>query len=171
MGRQGNRDLWGKPNFRIYDAPMSAVDIESLSEFKRDIVGTFVETMKEADPGTPFAKFGAPSTSDEDIDMIWRVYVIPELLKQDSVMPIEELPFDIDPVKQEFIRNYSDYLALKKLGISDSGMSQEDFDRAAQELLVESPAKTLTILLEKSTKLTTCLKQQANSLVSSLMRI
>ena len=132
-----------KPNFRIYDAPMSAVDIESLSEFKRDIVGTFVEAMKEADPGTPFAKFGAPSTSDEDIDMIWRVYVIPELLKQDSVMPIEELPFDVDPVKQEFIRNYSDYLALKKLGISDSGMSQDDFDRAAQELLVESPAKNL----------------------------
>jgi len=132
-----------KPNFKIYDAPMSAVDIESLSEFKRDIVGTFIEAMKEAEPGTPFAQYSATSSSDEDIDMIWRVYVIPELLKQDSVMPMEELPFDVDPVKQEFIRNYSDYLALKKLGISDTGMSQEDFDRAAQELLVESPAKNL----------------------------
>lgn len=132
-----------KPNFKIYDAPMSAVDIESLSEFKRDIVGTFIEAMKETEPGTPFAKYSAASSSDEDIDMIWRVYVIPELLKQDSVMPKEELPFDVDPVKKEFVRNYSDYLALKKLGISDTGMSQEDFERAAQELLVESPLQNL----------------------------
>ena len=142
----GNKEaqIFGeKPNFKIYDAPMSAVDIESLSEFKRDIVGTFIEAMKEADPGTPFVKYSSPSSSDEDIDMIWRVYVIPELLKQDSAMPMEELPFDVDPIKQEFIRNYSDYLALRKLGVSDTGMSQEDFEKAAQELLVESPLKNL----------------------------
>lgn len=125
-----------KPTFKIWDAPMSRLDIENLAANKRTIVGTFIDETKKLDPNSPFAQFDPATMSDSDVDMLWRSYVVPELLKQPgtSVMPMDNIPFEIDPTKEELIRNYNEYLELKKLGLQPD-MSQEDFDAGMAELL------------------------------------
>jgi ADP-ribose pyrophosphatase YjhB (NUDIX family)/predicted ABC-type ATPase len=125
-----------KPTFKIWDAPMSRLDIENLAANKRTIVGTFIDEAKKLDPNSPFAQFDPATMPDSDVDMLWRSYVIPELLKQPgtSMMPMDNIPFEIDPTKEELIRNYNEYLELKKLGLQ-TDMSQEDFDAGMAELL------------------------------------
>ena len=128
-----------KPTFKIWDAPMSALDIENIAGDKRKIVGAFIDEAVKLDPNSPFAKFDAGSMSDDDVDMLWRSYVIPELLKQPgtSMMPMENLPFEIDPLKEELVRNYTEYLELRRLGLQTE-MSQEDFDKGVEELFGQS---------------------------------
>jgi ADP-ribose pyrophosphatase YjhB (NUDIX family)/predicted ABC-type ATPase/transposase len=123
-------------SFKIWDAPMSRLDIENLGANKRKIVAAFIEETVKLDPNSPFAQFDPVNMPDSDVDMLWRSYVIPELLKQPgtSVMPMDDIPFEIDPTKEELIRNYTEYLELKKLGLQ-TAMTQQDFDSGMAELL------------------------------------
>jgi len=126
-----------KPEFKIFDAPMSPLDIQDLAANKREIVKTFLEETKKLDPNSPFAQFDPLNMPDSDVDMLWRSYIIPELLKSpdQSKMPLDNVPFEIDPTKEELVRNYAEYLEARRLGLGTT-LSDDEFDAAVEELFM-----------------------------------
>lgn len=126
-----------KPDFKIWDAPMSPLDIQDLAQNKRGIVKTFLEETIKLDPNSPFAQFDPLNMPDSDVDMLWRSYIIPELLKSpdQSKMPLDNVPFEIDPTKEELVRNYAEYLEARRLGLGTT-LSEDEFDAAVEELFI-----------------------------------
>ena len=142
MKKEWPEDTMGPtPNFVLWDAPMSAMDIENLADQKRLIIGEFLKEAKSVQPGGPFDVYDINSMSDGDVDTMWRLYALPELAKQKpTLLPKTDIPFDLDPDKVESIRNYAEYLAMSRAGLN-SGLDSSDIDDALQDIITRGPAQ------------------------------
>ena len=126
--------------FNYWDSPMSALDIENLEANKRTIVSEFLNETLKLDPNSPFAAWGnIDNLSSQDLDIVFKLYVVPELLKPSNIFTTEPLPFVVDPINIDTsLRNFAEYQTMKKLGIQ-STVSDAEFDAAVEELFVDAP--------------------------------
>ena len=134
--------------FNLWDSPMSALDIENLEENKRTIAKEFIEEAIKLDPNSPFAEYDVNQMEDKDVDMLWKVFIVPELLKTDGMASKEPLPFVLDLDTAESLRNYAEYRTMKRLGL-ENGVSDKEFQDAIDELFVDAPAYEFRKFIEE----------------------